>query len=401
MDYKYIRESKKGLYNRLIFCHSAASNIGNGFTLPRILLVDDEELELTITKRKLEQESPKFDITPVNSAQKALEKLKEAQFDIVISDYLMPEVNGLELLQKLRNASNGIPFIMLTGKGREEVAMQALNLGADYYIIKGGDPKLLFAELGHVIRKVLKHRRIEEELLKTREELESKVETRTTELRTANEALKRQKEELSEFANVMAHDLQNFLVTIKGYADLLQIRYDEAHIQKIQQITNDMNALLGRSVALADAGLVIEKTGKEDMKSLAQGVAEVTIPPGIAFDIDELPTVICDREKVIQIFKNIFENAIVHGSPNKIQISQQSSDNGVDILIANNGAKISSGARSKIFERGFSTREGGTGLGLAIVQKLCQAHGWNVSLGEKSGTIFCVSIPNDSIVTMT
>ncbi|MHA2270352.1 MAG: sensor histidine kinase [Candidatus Hodarchaeales archaeon] len=369
--------------------------------MPRILLVDDEELELTITKRKLEQESPKFDITPVNSAQKALEKLKEAQFDIVISDYLMPEVNGLELLQKLRNASNGIPFIMLTGKGREEVAMQALNLGADYYIIKGGDPKLLFAELGHVIRKVLKHRRIEEELLKTREELESKVETRTTELRTANEALKRQKEELSEFANVMAHDLQNFLVTIKGYADLLQIRYDEAHIQKIQQITNDMNALLGRSVALADAGLVIEKTGKEDMKSLAQGVAEVTIPPGIAFDIDELPTVICDREKVIQIFKNIFENAIVHGSPNKIQISQQSSDNGVDILIANNGAKISSGARSKIFERGFSTREGGTGLGLAIVQKLCQAHGWNVSLGEKSGTIFCVSIPNDSIVTMT
>ncbi|MFW9914043.1 MAG: response regulator [Candidatus Thorarchaeota archaeon] len=369
--------------------------------MPRILLVDDEELELTIIKTELEQKNPTFDITAVNSAQEALEKLKKNQFDIVVSDYLMPKATGLELLQELRSASNTIPFIMLTGNGREEVAMQALNLGADYYIIKGRDPKLLFLELGHVIGKVLKHRRIEEELLKTREDLERKVETRTAELKAVNEALKRQKEELSEFANVMAHDLQNFLVTIRGYADLLQIAYDKAHIEKIQQITDDINALLSRSVALADAGLVIERTGKENLKFLAQSAAEVTIPPDIAFEVDELPTVICDREKVIQIFKNIFENAIVHGIPNKIHISHQFSDNGVDILIANNGAKISSDIRSKIFERGFSTRTGGTGLGLAIVQKLCQAHGWNISLGEKSGTIFCVSIPHNSIAPIT
>ena len=117
----------------------------------KILLVDDEETLLEVSKLYLEEMNEKFNIITVDSAVKALEMIKEEEFDVIISDYQMPNMNGLEFLSIVRNAGNEIPFIIFTGKGREEVAIQALNLGADFYLQKGGETTSQFHELENLI----------------------------------------------------------------------------------------------------------------------------------------------------------------------------------------------------------------------------------------------------------
>lgn len=126
-----------------------------------ILLVDDEETLLDASKLYLENLSEKFQIHPINSAKKALDKLKSTTFDIIISDYQMDKMNGLEFLEKLRSSGNETPFIIFTGKGREEVAIQALNLGADYYLQKGGETRSQFRELVNLIEKLVEKKQID------------------------------------------------------------------------------------------------------------------------------------------------------------------------------------------------------------------------------------------------
>ncbi|HSV42347.1 MAG TPA: PAS domain S-box protein, partial [Methanomassiliicoccales archaeon] len=81
-----------------------------------------------------------------------LARIRAGGVDVVVSDYMMPGMDGLAFLKELRSVGNDIPFILFTGKGREEVVIQALNEGADFYLQKGGEPRPQFAELAHKIR---------------------------------------------------------------------------------------------------------------------------------------------------------------------------------------------------------------------------------------------------------
>ncbi|UUX93540.1 response regulator [Methanoplanus endosymbiosus] len=126
----------------------------------KVLLVDDESGVLDVTKIFLEKKG-NFIVKCCNSAEMALRELECGCYDAVVSDYGMPGMNGLELLFEIRSSGSDIPFIFFTGKGREEVVIEAINNGADYYIRKGGDPKSLFAELSHVMTEAVYSRRYE------------------------------------------------------------------------------------------------------------------------------------------------------------------------------------------------------------------------------------------------
>lgn len=125
-----------------------------------VLYVDDEPSLLTIGKIYLER-SRKFKVTTVASATEALSLLSRDWFDIVVSDYEMPEMDGIEFLKVLRGQKNNIPFIIFTGRGREEVVIEALNEGADFYLQKGGDPASQFTELIHKIQQAVEKKREE------------------------------------------------------------------------------------------------------------------------------------------------------------------------------------------------------------------------------------------------
>ena len=117
----------------------------------RVLYVDDEPGLLTIGKLFLER-GGSFAVDTLTSALDALEQLKTEQYDAIISDYQMPEMDGIAFLKQLKAGGNTTPFIIFTGRGREEVVIEALNEGADFYIQKGGEPKSQFAELTHKIK---------------------------------------------------------------------------------------------------------------------------------------------------------------------------------------------------------------------------------------------------------
>ncbi len=92
-----------------------------------------------------------FSIRVIQNGQEALILLRSEVFDIIISDYQMPEMDGLSLLRSVRASGITTPFILFTGKGREEVVIEAINSGVTYYLQKGGDNRATFAELAHKI----------------------------------------------------------------------------------------------------------------------------------------------------------------------------------------------------------------------------------------------------------
>lgn len=130
----------------------------------KALYVDDEEPLLEIAHAFLEG-NDHIELDTTTDPHTALNKVLKNEYDIIVSDYQMPGMDGLRLLREIRTANNKTPFILFTGKGREEVVIQALNEGADFYLQKGGQPRPLFAELAHMIILAVQKHRSSESLL--------------------------------------------------------------------------------------------------------------------------------------------------------------------------------------------------------------------------------------------
>jgi signal transduction histidine kinase len=222
-----------------------------------------------------------------------------------------------------------------------------------------------------------------------------------TDRKLAEEILLNQKEELSEFAHAMAHDLRNTIQAISGYAALLEENHDVSFAKQIQLLAQRMNSILQKSVDLADAGLLIGELSIVDFNVLIRDLAKGIINESIEYKQGELPRIVCDREKVIQIIQNILLNAVEHGLPKRIEVISEYSDNDVAIIIKNDGKIIPNEHRLKLFERGFTTKTASGGLGLSIVQKLVEAHGWTIQLDNPKDTSFRISIPSLHIVRNT
>ncbi len=128
------------------------------------LYVDDEPDLLEIGKIYLER-TGEFKVRTVTSAQEAMKIIPSEKYDAIISDYQMPDMNGIDFLKQVRASGNPVPFIIFTGRGREEVVIQALNEGADFYIQKGGDPGSQFTELAHKVRQAVLKKQAEASIL--------------------------------------------------------------------------------------------------------------------------------------------------------------------------------------------------------------------------------------------
>ncbi len=109
-----------------------------------------------------------FEIDNACNVDEGFTKIEMGEYDVVVCDYEMPQKDGLQLLKALRQQNNKIPFILFTGKGREEVAIRALNLGADGYINKQGNPETVYGELSHCITQNV-NRKNNEKLLRETE----------------------------------------------------------------------------------------------------------------------------------------------------------------------------------------------------------------------------------------
>ncbi|MGD0072686.1 MAG: response regulator [Candidatus Bathyarchaeia archaeon] len=123
----------------------------------RVLHVDDDDCFLNVSKQILEMEG-KIKVETATSVDEAFENLKQFHYDVIVSDYEMPEKNGLRFLEELKKIAKSPPFILFTGKGREEVADKALTLGAFRYLNKYGDTETVYTELTAYIQQATRQR---------------------------------------------------------------------------------------------------------------------------------------------------------------------------------------------------------------------------------------------------
>lgn len=127
-----------------------------------VLVVDDEEGYREQAEEFLTRQNEKISVDSAGSAEEALDLIDESQYDAIASDYKMPGKSGLGLLEEVREDGNEIPFIILTGKGKEEIAKEALNLDADRYFQKSGSPSTQFSILAEAIIQVVEAHRAEQ-----------------------------------------------------------------------------------------------------------------------------------------------------------------------------------------------------------------------------------------------
>jgi PAS domain S-box-containing protein len=125
-----------------------------------LLYIDDEPGLLELGKLFLESAGG-FEVSTALSGDEGLEQLAQHDFDAIVSDFQMPGMDGIALLKKVRKSFGTIPFVLFTGRGREEVVIEAINNGVDFYLQKGGDPKAQFAELAHKVWQAVSRRRAE------------------------------------------------------------------------------------------------------------------------------------------------------------------------------------------------------------------------------------------------
>ena len=197
----------------------------------RVLLVDDDAELLDVARILMHQQELDLELVTSRTTKDALEMIEREKFDVVISDYLMPDSTGLDLLEALRSGGDDIGFIIWTGHSKEEIAIRALNLGADYYILKGADIKDEFRIIGDIINRIISSK--------------NKESCRVLEQKT-----------VSEFIHKLSHDVTGIMHNIMGYATLLDEEYDKSYIEGIGRLANKLPARVKTAVSDIDSGIL-------------------------------------------------------------------------------------------------------------------------------------------------
>lgn len=151
----------------------------------RILIVDDEEIICNIIAQRLKKEG--YFCETANNGKEALNKFYRETFSLIISDIKMPEMNGIELLKKVKSVHPKMRFIILTAYPDINLAIDAVRFGANDFILKPADLELVVFS----VKKVLETKRLEEEIENYHNLLEELVEERTNKLRKAYQYLRK------------------------------------------------------------------------------------------------------------------------------------------------------------------------------------------------------------------
>ena len=121
--------------------------------MSKILIIEDEEPIRRVLVRILKDEDSSFEIHEASDGKKGLDLIKNDSYDLVLCDIKMPKVDGIELLQRTRKTNSTIPFIMLTGHGNIETAVESMKLGAYDFISKPPDLNRLINSVRNALEK--------------------------------------------------------------------------------------------------------------------------------------------------------------------------------------------------------------------------------------------------------
>jgi signal transduction histidine kinase len=375
----YVQEAHRWLLTPSLFHSSPAS-------LARILLVDDNADMRDYLKRLL---STRWQVETAANGASALAQIQQQPPDLVLTDVMMPELDGLQLLKALRTnpQTKSIPVILLSARAGEEAAVEGLEALADDYLVKPFSARELMARV------------------KTHLEL--------AQLRFARSTNRLK----NEFLLTVTHELQAPLVAILGWARLLQTKdFDSVTARALATIERNatIEAKLIKDlldVASIIAGKLCLNFQRVDLVSLVKKVTAAFHKAAQTKNIQLIETitnssgcdVFADGERLQQVISNLLENAIKFTpSGGNVSIQLEHLDFLVQITVSDTGIGIPRDFLPDIFER-FTQAEvpsrhspGGVGIGLAIARLLVEMHKGTIeatSDGVGQGAKFTVKLP--------
>ena len=383
----------------------------------KVLIVDDEKENLYLLERMLEKIG--YEVEIAEDGKQALEKLYSDNFQMVISDILMPVMDGFQLCKTVKSDKRfaDLLFIFYTATYVEEKDEEfALSLGADKFLRKPLKPEKFIETIKALILNTrldqIKPSKIiikeEKELLKLYNErlihkLEKKLvdlEKEITKRKQAEETLREVNEELRDFASIVAHDLKAPLRNITNLVEWLlkdSAKYlseeGKDNLNLMVKQTTHMDALIDGIYQYSKIDRFQKKIEDLDLNKLLWEVIEILYPPeNIEIIIpSELPMLAVDKTHMTQIFTNLIDNAIKFMNKPKghITINYKERQNFWHFSVADNGPGIEERHFERIFNifQTLSAKEEvkGIGLGLAIVKKVVEMNGGSIWLESTVG----------------
>ena len=356
-----------------------------------ILIVDDTPANLRLLSATLNEQG--YEVRCVNNGSMALIAAQNAPPELILLDIKMPEMDGYQVCQQLKSQvkTAEIPVIFLSALDDTSAKIKAFSSGGVDYITKPFQTPEVLA-------------RVENQLTISR--LRKK-------LIAQNEELMRSNQELEQFASVVAHDLQQPLQVIVGFARLLERKFQDQEqkdtkefIHRILDSGTYMQELIRDLLAYSRVG--ISPPAYEPVDSnlvLAQVLNNLQIAiesSGARINHPPLPTVMADEERLEQVFQNLIDNALKFqrlDTKPQVEISVTQQEDEWQFSVRDNGIGIEPQKFPVIFQmfqRLHSRQEyPGTGIGLAICQKIIEAHGGRIWVESEPGvgTTFYFTIP--------
>ncbi|MBI3271890.1 MAG: response regulator [Planctomycetes bacterium] len=358
---------------------------------PRILLVDDVSSHRLLVRRALEAEGLQCTLESAATGRDCLEALARAPFDILLLDFCLPDTDGLAVLREVRARYPALNVVVVTGMGSEEVAVDAMKLGARDYVVKSND---LVRRVPLAVRKILERLALEAELRETRRE------------KCRLEELDRMQQ---EFLARVSHELRTPLVSMVGYGELL-LSGDMGPLTPAQRQALEVslrNAHRQRSTIeslLLYAGIQahrrpLDRSAFTLQSSLSQaidsfrpecekkGVTLRSLLPAVPIGV------FADEALIGHVLTNLVGNAVKF-TPNGGEIEVRCDVEGggwAAVQVSDTGCGIPLEAQPHIFERfwqadgSLTRRHGGLGLGLAIVKEILDAHGCPIRCESEPG----------------
>ena len=412
-----------------------------------ILLVDDDRVDRLSVKRALQKARLQAELIEAENGKEAIAKLRtkkydlaniaEAQyfaldsglttemFDLILLDYLLPDIDGLHLIAEIKALELNLPIIVLTGQGDEEIAVEMMKAGAADYLAKSKiDPQNLATAIDSAIRIFKAEQAVELANLRLRASNELLV-LKNQELEKQQQQIKSQNIKLqeaynlkSEFLATMSHELRTPMNAIMGFSQLLMRQYPDPLTSQqknlVQRIFHNSKSLLDMINEMLDFSKI--EAGKlnlnpqrfdlnylinltvEEIRSLALQ-KELTLEAQV--NLQDC-FIVQDSHFVKRILINLISNAIKFTESGKLIIKAWAIDNNkVAIAISDTGIGIAAEDRDKIWQafrqgdQSFTRQHSGTGLGLAITRSLVKMMGGKIFLQSElgKGSTFTIEIP--------
>lgn len=372
-------------------------------TNARILIVDDNPKNLQVLGGSLR--SNNYDVEFSTSGKGALEWLNNEEFDLILLDVMMPEMDGFETCTKIRSELNNkeVPIIFLTAKTDRESILNAFQVGAQDFITKPFDSKELLARVETHLE--LKFAR--QKLKNLNENLEQKVAERTLQLNIANKELADLDRVKGEFLNMLSHEIRTPLNGIKGSLQLLKVRIDnEELVQLIDILDSSVTRLEDFSyTALLITRLKSKKFNIENSLINLRNETDFALLPinamltqkEIQINTDDLLIDLLfetDKDLFHELLKRIFDNAVRYSPDGGIvRVISDEDDEKITIKIVDNGngfpSKILTN-KLKLFNPGETHVNKNMGLNLYLSSLIMNYLGGTMDIANNPEKGACV-----------